>query len=149
MYILDAWYLFLYMMLEIILSASVTAHSTIRETFIIKSTVMIKKSYQKPSQQTQEEALKIAKGTQRPAQTKEQTRLIAQGVQKGIDLYKRQQKEKARDLNRKLKKVPSQKGQSIEPDDHEIQERIVYRQHWLPWLLLFLTWLGVGIYFLV
>jgi hypothetical protein len=110
---------------------------------------MTKNSYQKPSQQTQEEALKIARGTQRPAQTKEQTRLIAQGVQKGIDLYKRQQKEKARDLNRKLKKASSQKGQSIEPDDHEMQQIIVYQQHWLPWLLLFLTWLGVGIYFLV
>jgi len=110
---------------------------------------MSKNSYQKPSQQTQEEALKIARGTQRPAQTKEQTRLIAQGIQKGIDLYKKQQKEKARDLNRKLKKISSQKRQSIEADDHEIQERVVYRQHWLPWLLLFLTWLGVGIYFLV
>ena len=110
---------------------------------------MTKKSYQKPSQQTQEEALKIARGTQRPAQTKEQTRLIAQGVQKGIDLYKKQQKEKARDLNRKLKKISSQKEQSIESEDHELHERIVYRQHWLPWLLLFLTWLGVGIYCLV
>ena len=48
---------------------------------------MTKNSYQKPSQQTQEEALKIARGAQRPAQTKEQTRLIAQGIQKGIDLY--------------------------------------------------------------
>ena len=110
---------------------------------------MTKNSYQKPSQQTQEEALKIARGTQRPAQTKEQTRLIAQGIQKGIDLYKKQQKEKARDLSRKLKKISSQKEQSIESDDHEIQENIVCRQHWLPWLLLFLTWLGVGIYFIV
>jgi hypothetical protein len=110
---------------------------------------MTKNSYLKPSQQTQEEALKIARGTQRPAQTKEQTRLIAQGIQKGIDLYKKQQKEKARDLNRKLKKISSQKEQSIEPDDYEIQESIVYRQHWLPWLLLCLTWLGVGIYFLI
>ena len=110
---------------------------------------MTKNSYQKPSQQTQEEALKIAKGTQRPSQTKEQTRLIAQGIQKGIDLYKKQQKEKARDLNRKLKKISSHKEQSIESDDYEIQEIIVYQQHWLPWLLLFLTWLGVGIYFLV
>ncbi len=110
---------------------------------------MTKQSYQKPSQQTQEEALKIARGTQRPAQTKEQTKLIAQGIQKGIDLYKKQQKEKARDLNRKLKKVSSQKAQSVESDDDEIQAIIVYRQHWLPWSLLFLTWLGVGIYFLV
>ena len=109
---------------------------------------MTKNSYLKPSQQTQEDALKIAKGTQRPAQTKEQTRLIAQGIQKGIDQYKKQQKEKARELNRKLKKVSSQKAQSLEPDDDDIQVSIVYRQHWLPWLLLFLTWLGVGIYFL-
>ena len=109
---------------------------------------MIKNSCQKPSQQTQEEALKIARGTQRPAQTKDQTRLIAQGIQKGIDLYKKQQKEKARDLSRKLKKTSSQKEQSIEPGDHEIHESTVYRQHWLPWLLLFLTWLGIGIYFL-
>jgi len=110
---------------------------------------MTKNSYLKPSQQTQDDALKIARGTQRPAQTKEQTRLIAQGIQKGIDLYKKQQKEKARDLNRKLKKISSQKEQSIESDDHEIQEIIVYRLHWLPWLLLGLTWLGVGIYFLI
>jgi len=111
-----------------------------------KKTIMTKNSYQKPSQQTQEEALKIAKGTQRPAQTKEQTRLIAQGIQKGIDLYKKQQKEKTRDLSRKLKKTASQKEQSSELDDQEIQERIIYRQHWLPWLLLLLTWLGAGIY---
>lgn len=91
----------------------------------------------------------MAKATQRPAQTKEQTRLIAQGIQKGIDLYKKQQKEKARELNRKLKKVSSQKPQSIESDDPEIQSIIVYRQHWLPWLLLLLTWLAAGIYFLV
>lgn len=113
-----------------------------------QNTIMTKNIYQKPSQQTQEEALKIARGTQRPAQTKEQTRLIAQGIQKGIDLYKKQQKEKARNLNRKLKKISSRKDQPIESDDHEIQASIVYRQHWLPWLLLFLTWLGVGIYFL-
>jgi hypothetical protein len=110
---------------------------------------MVKNSHQKPSQQTQDEAMKIARGTQRPAQTKEQTKLIAQGIQKGIDLYKKQQKEKARDLNRKLKKVSRQQEQSVESDDDEGQVSIVYQQHWLPWLLLALTWLGMGIYFLV
>jgi hypothetical protein len=24
---------------------------------------------------------------------------------------------------------------------------IVYRQHWLPWLLLVISWLGMGIYY--
>ncbi|MGZ8144033.1 MAG: DUF2956 domain-containing protein [Methylosarcina sp.] len=108
---------------------------------------MNKHNYQKPSPQTQEEALKIAKATQRPAQTKEQTRLIAQGIQKGIELYKKQQKEKARDLNRRLRKTTRQKEPSAEDSDSgEIIETIVYRQHWLPWLLLVLTWLGLGIY---
>jgi hypothetical protein len=107
---------------------------------------MTKNIYQKPSLETQEEALKIAKATQRPVQTKEQTKLIAQGIQKGIDLYKKQQKERSRELSRRLKKASSQQQQLTEPDDHEIQETIVYRQHWLPWLLLVLTWLGWGIY---
>ena len=34
--------------------------------------------------------MKIARSTQRPGQTKEQTKLIAQGIQKGIDQYKAQ-----------------------------------------------------------
>lgn len=108
---------------------------------------MTKNSYQKPSPQTQDEALKIAKSIQRPAQTKEQTKLITQGIQQGIDLYKRQQKEKARELNKQRKKMATRKQQPIEQDEDEIQEMIVYQQHWLPWLLLILTWLGIGMYF--
>ena len=38
-----------------------------------------------------EEALRIARGTQRPGQTREQTRLIAQGIHKGIEQYKKRQ----------------------------------------------------------
>jgi hypothetical protein len=104
---------------------------------------MTTKNYQKPSPQTQEEALKLAKSLQRPAQTKEQTKLITQGIQKGIDLYKKQQKEKARDLNKSRKKLTRQKEQSVETDENENHDPIVYRQHWLPWLLLILTWLGI------
>ncbi|AMK77093.1 MULTISPECIES: DUF2956 domain-containing protein [Methylomonas] len=108
---------------------------------------MTKNSHQQPSPQTQEEALKIAKGIQRPAQTKEQTKLIAQGIQQGIDLYKRQQKEKARELSKQRKKLAKQKAAETEQDDPEIAEIIVYQQHWLPWGLLILTWLGIGVYF--
>jgi uncharacterized membrane protein YgcG len=107
-----------------------------------------KPNYHKPSPQTQEEALKIARATQRPAQTKEQTRLIAQGIQKGIDQYKKQQKEKARELNRRLKKS-SQHSEPSPQTEAPLETIIVYRQHWLPWLLLGLTWLGIAIYGLV
>ena len=110
---------------------------------------MVKNIKQKPSPETQAEALKIAKATQRPAQTKEQTKLIAQGIEKGIDLYKKQQKEKARELNRKLKKVSSHQADSDCSEDPAIVERIVYRQPWLPWLLLGLSWLGWGVCFFV
>jgi hypothetical protein len=110
---------------------------------------MSQNSYQKPSPQTQEEALKLAKATQRPAQTKEQTRLIAQGIQKGIDLYKKQQKEKAREINKRLKKAAKQKEGSTEMNDSGEEQIILYRQHWLPWTLLILSWLGMLVYFLV
>lgn len=108
---------------------------------------MTKNNYQQPSPQTQEEALKIAKSIQRPAQTKEQTKLISQGIQQGIDLYKRQQKEKAREMSKQRKKLAKQKATQAEPVESETPEIVVYQQHWLPWTLLILTWLGIGFYF--
>jgi len=98
----------------------------------------------KVSEKTKEEAMKIARGTQRPAQTKEQTKLIAQGIQKGIELYKKQQKEKHRELDKKLKKanacVSSEKNSEDEPVEN------VKKNSMLPWLLLLLSWLGFAVY---
>jgi hypothetical protein len=90
----------------------------------------------------------IARGTQRPGQTREQTKLIARGIQKGIEQYRKQQNARARELDRKRKKV---RQQSAPPgvSDTEVQERVVYRQHWLPWALLLLSWLAMAIYGLV
>ena len=56
------------------------------------------------SKETQEEAMKIASSTKKPGQTKEQTRLVAQGIEKGIALYKKQQKAKARERDKERKK---------------------------------------------
>ncbi|MCG8668192.1 MAG: DUF2956 domain-containing protein [Pseudomonadales bacterium] len=83
-----------------------------------------------------------AKATQRPGQTKEQTKLIAQGIQKGIDHYKKQQKSKARELDKKLKNAKSA------PRELEVQinEVVRYRQHWLPWSLLFVSWLAFSVF---
>ena len=107
---------------------------------------MSKNPYQKPSPQTQDEANRIAKANLRPAQTKEQTKLIAQGIQEGIERYKKQQKAKARELDKKRKKLAREKEQSVEPDEQEVETIIVYQQHWLPWTLLILTWLVGGVY---
>ena len=102
------------------------------------------------SPETQEESLKMAKATQRPGQTKEQTKLIAQGIQKGIELYKKQQKERSRELNKKLKKVSGRLNQlnETETDDELIEQEFIYRQHWLPWLLLFVSWAGFAAFVL-
>jgi hypothetical protein len=92
-----------------------------------------------------DEATRIARGTQRPGQTKEQTKLIAQGIQKGIEQYKKQQSAKARELDKKHKKA-NQKVAPFDEQQIKAQERIVHKQHWLPWSLLFLTWLIVAVY---
>ena len=98
-----------------------------------------------PSDVIHEEALRIARGTQRPGQTKEQTRLITQGIQKGIEQYKKQQSAKARELDRNLKKAKQQSSAKTS-QEIEIQQKIVYRHPWLPWALLALSWLCIALY---
>ncbi len=106
------------------------------------------------SDSTREEGMRIAQSTQRPGQTKEQTKLIAQGIQRGIDLYKKQHKARARELDRKLRRadhrggadarnapVSDQTAPGPEPD-------LPRRQALLPWALLAATWLAIGMYFL-
>lgn len=105
------------------------------------------KSYQS-SQVSHDEAMRIARGTQRPGQTKEQTRLIAQGIQKGIEQYKKQQSARARELDKSIKKV-RQHPVPHETPSIEVQEKVVYRQHWLPWLLLVLSWIAMAALWIV
>lgn len=99
-----------------------------------------------PSVETQEAAERLARAQQKPGQTKEQTRLISQGIQQGIAEYKRQQKAKARELNKLKKKTgPSQVRtgeQTDSADDHGPTPRHEgLRPVWLPWSLLILSWL--------
>ncbi|MBF0218699.1 MAG: DUF2956 domain-containing protein [Gammaproteobacteria bacterium] len=103
---------------------------------------------QEISPETRDEALAVANATQRPGQTREQTRLIAQGIEKGIAQYKKQQKVKARELDKRLKSVrqQAQRGNS-ENDEHdsEAQPQVIYKFARLPWMLLLLSWLGGGV----
>lgn len=71
-------------------------------------------------QRSQEEALRVAKSIQAPGQTREQTKLVAKGIEKGIALYKQQQKAKARELDKARKKALRQKAQeSGQPGEEE------------------------------
>jgi len=70
-----------------------------------------KLSFQARAEQlTKEEAWRIAKGTQSPGQTKEQIKLIAKGIEKGIALYKKQEREKSRERAKLRKKRDKQRA---------------------------------------
>ena len=105
--------------------------------------------YDKISPETRQEAMKIARANQKPGQTKEQTQLIAQGIQKGIDEYKKQLKARAREANRQKKlqaraqQSPVEQQETGAADALEIIE--ISRQHPLPWLLLLISWLGFAL----
>jgi len=103
---------------------------------------------QQSSPEIHEESVKIAKAIQRPGQTKDQTKLIAHGIQKGIELYKKQQKERSRELNKKLKKVSGKLKQLDETAEGELQLDTddTPRQSYLAWALLLLSWAGFAVY---
>lgn len=115
----------------------------------------MKKKTNTPSVESQQEALKIAKATQKPAQTKEQTKLIAQGIEKGIALYKKQQKERGRQADKAKKRVQKEKQtlQTNQDQDQDQEQNVNSNNETasnhaskLPWLLLFASWIGFAIY---
>ena len=85
-----------------------------------------------------EQATTLARGIQKPGQSKEQTKLVAQGIQKGIELYKKQHKAKARELDKQLKKAKNVNTEVITVDDQDAQ--VTPHRSWLPWALLVLSW---------
>ncbi|WP_371376180.1 DUF2956 family protein [Thalassotalea aquiviva] len=105
------------------------------------------KQHQKVSAQTQQEAAALAKQNQKPGQTKAQTKLIEQGIQKGIEQYKKAQKAKARELSKQKKQKQKQQttatNNKVEDDSNQQQSTSV------PWILLLLSWLGFIAYLLL
>lgn len=100
-----------------------------------------------PSAETQIEALRVAKATQKEGQTKEQTKLIAQGIQKGIEQYKKQQKAKARERDKlKKKNVQTKNTQQEAIATPAAGPQIIYKQHWLPWGIVIISWIIFGVY---
>lgn len=88
---------------------------------------------------TKVEALKVAKGIQKPGQTKEQTKLIAQGIEKGIAEYKKREKQKARERDKQRKQeLKAKEKAEAQPISEEKGSNPVL----LPWVLLGLSWVG-------
>ncbi|MBD8511810.1 DUF2956 domain-containing protein [Photobacterium sp. WH77] len=110
------------------------------------------KTTQSPSPETQAEAMQIARATQKPGQTKEQTKLIAQGIQKGIELYKKQQKAKARERDKFRKKQLKEKtapDPTVQAQSEHTEVQKIVTQSPIAWILLVLSWAGfIGWHFI-
>lgn len=96
----------------------------------------------KVSKETQDQAMKVAKGTQKKGQSKEQTKLIAQGIEKGISEYKKQQSKKSRERDKDRKQQAKQKQRAADELDGLGESVEAKSSNKLPWFLLGLSWLG-------
>ena len=102
---------------------------------------------QKVSNETQEQALVVAKSIKKPGQTKEQTKLIAKGIEKGISEYKKQQKIKSRQRDKIKKQQIKQKAKSQEDVSVAVERESNFElKIVLPWFLLVVCWLGFIFY---
>lgn len=98
----------------------------------------------KLSPEVQEQSLKAAKSTQKPGQSKEHTKLIAQGIAKGIAEYKKQQGKKSRERDKLQKAKSRQQNQTPAASPQADFPR--NKQNILPWVLLLLSWLAFPAY---
>lgn len=96
------------------------------------------------SVEVQDEALIFAKKTQKQGQTKEQTRLIALGIQKGIAEYKKSAKSKMRQADKAKKKSQKIKNEAQGEINLNSEKQ---KQSKLPWFLLGISWIGFIAYF--
>lgn len=111
---------------------------------------MGKKTNNKPSQEIIDEAMQIARATQKPGQSKDQTKLISQGIEKGIALYKKQQKEKARAADKAKKQLFKNKDTQIDvlPSEH-VKSEVQIQKNYFPWILLGISWVLFGGYIIL
>ncbi|MDX2319658.1 MAG: DUF2956 domain-containing protein [Moritella sp.] len=101
---------------------------------------------QKVSTEVQAESTRIANGIKKPGQSKEQTKLIAAGIEKGIAEYKKQHKAKARQLDKQKKQKLKSNAATLEQENEVGIETTEVRQSRLPWALLALSWAGFAGY---
>ena len=85
------------------------------------------------------DALKIANSIKVEAQTKADTKAIASGIQRGMEQFLRQQSEKTRDLDRRVKKV-KQLAASKPLTENLTPAAALPTAPRLPWVLLAASW---------
>ena len=99
------------------------------------------------SPETQDEALAVAKKTNKPGQKKEQTQLIALGIQKGIAEYKKMAKIKQREADKASKKNKNKETSTAQQLPPEVIIKPQNKR--LPWFLLAFSWIAFAGYFII
>ena len=97
---------------------------------------------QKVSTEIQAKSARIANGIKKPGQTKEQTKLITAGIEKGIFEYKKTYKAKLRQLDKQKKQKSRSNAVTAEQENEIGIEPTKARSSRLPWALLALSWAG-------
>lgn len=101
-----------------------------------------KPKQKKDARDIRAEALKIANTIKTEGQTAMETKAIANGIQRGMELFLRQQSEKTRDLDKRTKKVKqlAAKLTQEKPVDENTEVGMVQTSSKLPWVLLAVSW---------
>lgn len=87
------------------------------------------------------EASKIANSIKVEGQSKAESTAIAQGIQRGMEQFLRQQSEKTRDLDKRVKKVKQLANNAASlPDNTATPPNAPQTSSRLPWTLLILSW---------
>ena len=105
------------------------------------ATHVAKPKQKKDARDIRAEALKIANTIKTEGQTTVETKAIANGIQRGMELFLRQQSEKTRDLDKRTKKVKqlaNQLTQQKPEDEKDIEPE--QKPSLLPWILLTVSW---------
>lgn len=96
----------------------------------------------KDSRDIRAEAQKIANSIKTEGQTPAETKAIANGIQRGMEMFLRQQSEKTRDLDKRTKKVKQLANQLGQPKANLDEKPTPHDHHQsrMPWILLAISW---------
>ncbi|PUA30473.1 MAG: DUF2956 domain-containing protein [Cellvibrio sp. 79] len=102
-----------------------------------------KSKQKKDARDIRADALKIANSIKIEGQTPVETKAIANGIQRGMEMFLRQQSEKTRDLDKRSKKIKQIANQLAQQksDDKEEEMVVIQKQFPLPWILLAASWI--------
>jgi ABC-type Fe3+-siderophore transport system permease subunit len=101
-----------------------------------------KTKQKKDARDLRAESIKIANTIKTEGQTPVETKAIANGIQRGMEMFLRQQSEKARELDKRVKKVKQLSNQLTQQKSEDEKEKATDTQtnSRLPWVLLALSW---------